>query len=139
MISPMTVASTSQRRHVSSTAAHWSWVTTAAIRSCDSEIMISNGSMSCSRSGTRARSRSMPTPPLAAISAVEDARPAAPRSWSASSRPRSSSSSVHSISFLPVNGSPIWTLGRLAAESSPNPCEASTLAPPMPSRPVRDP
>ena len=49
----------------------------------------------------------------------------------------SSSSSVHSISFLPVNGSPIWTLGRLASEPSSKPCEASTLAPPMPSRPVR--
>ena len=45
----------------------------------------------------------------------------------------------YSISFFPVKGSPICTLGRLAAESSPNPCEASTLAPPMPSRPVDDP
>ena len=46
---------------------------------------------------------------------------------------------MHSISFLPVNGSPIWTLGRLASEPSSKPCEASTLAPPMPSRPVFDP
>ena len=115
VISPIAVASTSHRRHVSSTSGQRSCATTAAIRSCDSEIMISNGSIPCSRSGTRERSMSIPTPPLAAISAVDDASPAAPRSWSASSRPRSSSSSVHSISFLPVKGSPICTLGRFAA------------------------
>ena len=49
--------------------------------------MISNGSMSASRSGTRRTSRSSPTSPLAAISADEDVRPAAPRSCSATSRP----------------------------------------------------
>ena len=45
------------------------------MRSCDSEIMISNGSMSGSRSGTRETSTSMPTSPLAAISLVLDDRP----------------------------------------------------------------
>ncbi len=43
-----------------------------------------------------------------------------------------------------MNGSPTWTLGRLApspptAEPPPNEALASTDAPPMPSGPVRDP
>ena len=70
--------------------------------------------MPCSRSGTRSSSSSMPTPPLAAISDVDDARPAAPRSCTETTRPSRASSSVHSISFLPVNGSPTCTLGRLS-------------------------
>ncbi len=39
------------------------------------------------------------------------------------------------------NGSPTWTLGRLAASvsSSLNPADARTDTPPMPSRPVVDP
>ena len=82
---------------------------------------------------------SMPTPPLAAISAAADVRPAAPRSWSATSRPRSSSSSEHSISFFSANGSPICTLGRLASSPSPSSALASTDAPPIPSRPVAEP
>ena len=101
--------------------------------------MISNASMSASRSGTLRTSRSIPTSPLEAISAEEDVRPAAPRSCSATSRSRSSSSSEHSSSFFSSNGSPIWTVGRLAASSSPSSAEASTDAPPMPSRPVRAP
>ncbi len=47
--------------------------------------------MSASRSGTRRTSRSIPTSPLAAISALEDVSPAAPRSCSATSSPSSSS------------------------------------------------
>ena len=78
----------------------------------------------------------MPTPPLAAISEVEEARPAAPRSCTETTSLRAASSSVHSISFLPVNGSPTCTLGRLSSSLSSRSCEASTLAPPMPSRPV---
>ena len=35
-----------------------------------------------------------------------------------------------------MNGSPIWTLGRLASASSSRVREASTETPPMPSRPV---
>ena len=101
--------------------------------------MISNGSMSASRSGTRPTSRSMPTPPLDAISDALEVRPAAPRSCSATSSPRSSSSSEHSSSFFSSNGSPTWTEGRLAASSAPNSAEASTDAPPMPSRPVEAP
>ena len=44
-----------------------------------------------------------------------------------------------SISSFSVNGSPTWTLGRLAADVSSNSCEASTLTPPIPSRPVLEP
>ena len=109
------------------------------MRSCDSEIMISNGSMPSSRTGTRSRSSSSPTPPLEAISEVEEARPAAPRSCSDTSSSSSTSSSEHSISFFSVNGSPIWTLGRFESSPSSRSCEASTEAPPMPSRPVSAP
>ena len=40
------------------------------------------------------------------------------------------------MSLLPVNGSPIWTVGRLSSSSSDSSWLASTLAPPIPSRPV---
>ena len=62
--------------------------------------------------------------------------PAAPQSWSDSTRPALTSSADASISFLPVNGSPIWTDGRFSDDSSPSSWLASTDAPPIPSRPV---
>ena len=74
--------------------------------------------------------------PSRAISASAEASPAAPQSWSDSTSPRSTSSTETSISFLPVNGSPIWTDGRFSAAPSPSSWLASTLAPPIPSRPV---
>jgi hypothetical protein len=49
------------------------------------------------------------------------------------------SSSVASISSFSANGSPTWTLGRLDGSWSPNVAEASTDAPPIPSRPVAEP
>ena len=113
--------------------------TTASIRSCDSETMISNGSISASRSGTRPTSRSIPTPPAAAISPAEEVRPAAPRSWRETSRSRSSSSRQHSSSFDSSKGSPIWTVGRFASSPSPSSADARTEAPPIPSRPVEAP
>ena len=79
---------------------------------------------------------SSPTSPLDAISADDEVSPAAPRSCSATSSPRSSSSSEHSSTFFSANGSPTWTVGRLAASSSPSSADASTDAPPIPSRPV---
>ena len=85
--SPMAVALTSHLSHTASTSATRSGSTTQSIRSCDSEIMISKGSMSASRSGTCRTSRSIPTSPLAAISADEEVSPAAPRSCSATSSP----------------------------------------------------
>jgi len=98
--------------------------------------MISNGSIPASRSGTRATSRSIPTSPLEAISDALEVRPAAPRSCRETISPRSRSSSEHSISFFSANGSPTWTVGRLSSSASPSSAEASTEAPPIPSRPV---
>ena len=97
--------------------------------------MISQGSISSSRSGTRSRWTSTPAPPRA-ISASAEASPAAPQSWSDSTSPLSTSSSEASISFLPVNGSPTCTEGRFSSEPSPSSWLASTEAPPIPSRPV---
>ena len=54
-------------------------------------------------------------------------------------RPFAISSRVASISSFSANGSPTWTEGRLDGSWSPNVAEASTDAPPMPSRPVADP
>ena len=135
---PIGVARTSQRAHTASTLSRRSGSTTHSIRSWDSETITSKGSMPGSRRGTRSTSMSIPTRPLEAISDEEDDSPAAPRSWSDSSRPRSRSSRQHSSSFFSSNGSPIWTLGRLAS-SSPSSALASTEAPPMPSRPVSAP
>ena len=46
------------------------------------------------------------------------------------------SSSDASISSFSANGSPTWTEGRFEASESAKVAEASTDAPPMPSRPV---
>ena len=105
--SPIGVALTSHFSHTATTSSTRAGSTTHSIRSWDSEIMISNASMSASRSGTLRTSRSIPTSPLEAISADDDVRPAAPRSCSATSRSRSSSSKEHSSSFFSSNGSPI--------------------------------
>jgi len=136
---PMAVPCTSHRSHTVTTSSTLPGATTHSIRSCDSLIMISKGAMPASRRGTRATSRSTPTPPLEAISAEEEVSPAAPRSCSETSRPRSSSSSEHSSTFFSANGSPTWTVGRLSASPSPSSAEASTDAPPIPSRPVEAP
>ena len=101
--------------------------------------MISNGSMSSSRSGTFDTSMSSPTCPPEAISEDDDDSPAAPRSCSEVSVPRSSSSRHASITRFSSNGSPICTVGRLESSSVSSSAEASTDAPPMPSRPVRAP
>ena len=113
--------------------------TTASIRSWLSETMISKGSMSASRSGTSATSMSIPTPPALAISPAEEVSPAAPRSCSETSSPFASSSRQHSSSFDSSKGSPICTVGRFASSPPPSSAEASTEAPPIPSRPVEAP
>ena len=135
---PIAAPLTSHFSHSASTASTFAGSTTHSIRSCDSLTITSNGSMSGSRSGTFATSRSIPTSPLEAISAAEEVSPAAPRSCSATISPRSSSSSEHSSSFFSSNGSPTCTVGRLSssAPASPSSAEASTDAPPIPSRPV---
>ena len=50
------------------------------MRSCDSESITSYGIIPVSRSGTFARSISIPVPPRLAISQVEQVSPAAPMS-----------------------------------------------------------
>ena len=127
------------RSQSASTAASFEGCTIASIRSCDSEVRISNGSMPGSRSGTASRSSAAPIPARAADSLTAHEMPAAPRSCRASSRPSWISSSEASISSFSANGSPIWTEGRDAADASLKVAEASTLAPPMPSRPVAAP
>ena len=139
MTSPMTDERTSQRSHTSVSSSSLCGSITHSIRSWDSEIMISNGSMSSSRSGTLDTSMSRPTAPPEAISDDEEDSPAAPRSCSEVSVPRSSSSRHASMTRFSSNGSPICTVGRLESSSVSSSAEASTDAPPMPSRPVRAP
>ena len=74
-----------------------------------------------------------------AISLEDDVRPAAPMSWIATIAPVSIASRHASISSFSVNGSPTWTVGRLASLESSNSAEASRLAPWIPSRPVAEP
>ncbi len=85
--SPMTVAVTSQRSQTAMKASTLSGVTTAHIRSCDSEERISAGVMSFARSGTASRSIAMPPSPALASSLVAQESPAPPRSWIPTTRP----------------------------------------------------
>ena len=113
---PITATGRSQRRHTASTAGHWAGSTIATMRSCDSEIITSNGSRPGSRRGIASRSTSIPVPPRSAVSHVAQVIPAAPRSWTPTTRPFAISSSVASISSFSANGSPTWTrrpLGRV--------------------------
>ena len=80
----------------------------------------------------------MPTPPLSAISQLEDVRPAAPMSWMAMMTSFSISSRHASMSSFSVNGSPTCTVGRFSSDLSSNSAEAM-VAPWMPSRPVLEP
>ena len=134
MTSPTTAWCSSQRSQTASTCSSICGRTTATIRSWLSEIITSHGSIPSSRSGTASSRRSIPH--SRAISEREEASPAAPQSCSDSTSPDSTSSTETSISFLPRNGSPTWTVGRLSASSSPSSWLASTEAPPIPSRPV---
>ena len=80
----------------------------------------------------------MPTPPLAAISAVEQVSPAAPMSWAATMAPVLKASRQASTRHFSRKGSPTCTAGRSRSEASDNSALANR-APPMPSRPVVDP
>ena len=143
--SPITVAGTSQRAQMSRNRSTSAGVTTAIMRSWDSLIRISAGPSEASRSGTASSATRMPDLPPAASSVVAQATPAAPRSWMPTTRSAAYSSRQHSTSSFSMNGSPTWTLGRLAPSPPfppappPNEALASTDAPPMPSGPVRDP
>ena len=77
----------------------------------------------------------MPVLPRAAISNDDEVRPAAPMSWIATIASVCISSRQASSSSFSVNGSPTWTVGRLASLASLNSADA-IVAPWMPSRPV---
>ena len=138
--SPMTAARTSHLAQTARNSSTRPGSTTAIIRSWDSLIRISGGPSEGSRSGTASSWMRMPPVPAAASSVVAQATPAAPRSWMPTTRPPANSSRQHSTSSFSRNGSPTWTLGRLAAAAEPpNAALASTEAPPTPSGPVADP
>ena len=140
MTSPTTTASTSHFSQIAMKASTSAGSTTAIIRSCDSLIRISSGASVESRSGTRSSSTCMPPSPAEASSEVAQERPAPPRSWMPAITPAAKSSSVHSMSSFSMNGSPTWTLGRLAGPVRRSKVSlASTETPPMPSPPVRAP
>ena len=136
---PMIATGRPHRSQTSSTAGHCPGSTAAHIRSCDSEIMTSNGSRPGSRRGIASRSTSIPAPARSAVSDVAQVMPPAPRSWRPTTRPRSMSSRLASMSSFSANGSPTWTEGRLDGSSWVNVALARTDAPPIPSRPVADP
>ncbi len=136
---PITATGRPQRSQTARTASQRSGRTIASIRSWDSEIITSNGSMPGSRRGIEPSSIRIPVPARSAVSDVAQVIPAAPRSCSPSTRPRSISSREASMSSFSANGSPTWTLGRLDVSASPNVALARTLAPPIPSRPVVEP
>ena len=91
--------------------------------------------MPVSRCGTRDTSTSMPVPPRAAISQVEQVSPAAPMSWMPTSASVRMTSRQASSSSFSMKGSPTCTAGRLSADRSSNSADA-IVAPWMPSRPV---
>ena len=134
--SPMTVASTSHFAQIARNASTSAGSTTAIIRSCDSLIRISSGASVESRSGTASSSTCMPPSPAEASSDVAQDRPAPPRSWMPLTSPAANSSRVHSMSSFSMNGSPTWTLGRLAGPVLSKVSLARIETPPMPSPPV---
>ena len=93
--------------------------------------------MPSSRRGTAARSMRMPVPPRSGHLRRGAGQPGRAQVLQALDESAlDTSSRLASMSSLPANGSPIWTLGRIAAEPSSKIALASTDAPPMPSRPV---
>jgi len=136
---PTTVARISQRRATASTASRFAGSTIASMRSWLSDVITSTAFMPGSRRATRAMSTSMPAPAFAAVSEAAQESPAAPRSCTPTASRASSSSRHASMSRFSSNGSPTCTEGRFAPSPSSNDADASTLAPPMPSRPVDEP
>ena len=110
----------------------------SSILSCDSDVMISAGVMSGSRSVILPNSTSTPVPPFHATSERADERPPPPRSfiplivW-----PSTASVIASRMSFL-VNGAGTWTDER-SESASPERFFDAKVAPPIPSRPVLPP
>jgi hypothetical protein len=103
---PITAAGRPHRSQTARTSGHRSGSTIASIRSCDSLIITSKGSMPGSRRGIASSSIRIPVPALSAVSEVAQVTPPAPRSWSpTTSRPRIRSSDASMRSFS-ANGSP---------------------------------
>ena len=136
---PISATGRPHRSQTARTASQRSGSTIASIRSCDSLIIISKGSMPGSRRGIAASSMRMPVPARSAVSDVAQVIPPAPRSWSPTTSPLRMSSSDASINSFSANGSPTCTDGLFDASASANVALASTLAPPIPSRPVVEP
>ncbi len=112
--------------------------TIATMRSWDSLIITSNGSSQGSRRGIASRSTSIPVAPRSAVSQVAQVMPAAPRSWTR--RPaRGRSARGRLDQQLLRKRVAHRTDGRLEGSWSPNVADASTDAPPIPSRPVAEP
>ncbi|SIM23203.1 Uncharacterised protein [Mycobacteroides abscessus subsp. abscessus] len=139
LTSPSTEYSTSHLSMICSKRPRFCGVTTAIIRSWDSDMRISPGVRVGSRSSTLVRSTCIPPSPLEASSDVAQEIPAAPRSWMPSTTDSLNSSRQHSMSTFSAKGSPTCTAGRLEGLASSKDSEASTEAPPMPSPPVRAP
>ena len=77
---PITAGGRPHFSHTALTAPRCSGRTTASIRSWDSDVRISNGSIPAWRSGTEPRSMSAPIPARAADSEIAHVIPAPPRS-----------------------------------------------------------
>ena len=120
--SPITVACTSHARRSPRPRLGQRRLDDRSIRSCDSEIITSNGFIPGSRRGTRrdvdvdARRRRAPPSRPSTTSARPRPGPAAPRRW-----PPLEQLEARLDQLLPGNGSPTCTLGRLASSSSSNP------------------
>ena len=87
VIRPITTACRSHFSNTACSSASRPRSATISIRSCDSESRISYGVSPSSRSGTKSRSSSIPSPPRSAISLDDDVSPAAPMSWIATIAP----------------------------------------------------
>ena len=125
----MVVASTSHFAQIARNCASSAGSTTAIMRSWLSLIKISSGLSEESRSSTLSSSTCMPPSPAAASSEVAHEIPAAPKSWMPATTPAANSSRVHSMRSFSMNGSPTWTLGRLAGPSSSKVTDARIEAP----------
>ncbi len=109
-------------------------------RSCVSPIAITSGGRSGWPVTTRSRSTSAPMPPAAHSSALQPARPPAPRSLKPTSSPRARSSAktaydARMTTFL-RNGSGTWTAPLFCSASSSSRVTDENDAPPKPLRSV---
>ena len=134
---PSTLSSTSHRSASPCSSGRLPGGTASTMRSCASEIQISQGASPAYLSGALARSTS--TPSFSPISPTADEKPPAPQSVMAVYSPRSRASSITSISPFSVIASPICTALPVVSAVSCVSSAEEKVAPWMPSRPVRPP